>query len=164
VVRPAELRAASPVPGGVVRRASHGAVIGTAARDSELAHGQKDQTVVEVDGYEDATGQVGGLAVSVDGQQYEPQEARRLALLLLQAGDRAEELAAAGEGHVPRDAGRRCRVLAGLDEQARRDVDRTERAVALLGALEGAGQALGVDPEDWRAVTSLAAACWDVTR
>ncbi len=31
---------------------------------------------------------------------------------------------------------------------------------ARAAALEAAGQALGVDPEDWRAVTSLPAECW----
>jgi hypothetical protein len=42
--------------------------------------------------------------------------------------------------------------------------ERAERAARLLAALEAAGSALGVDPEDWRAVTSLPSACWDVAR
>jgi hypothetical protein len=60
----------------------------------------------------------------------------------------------------PTDLQRR-RVAAGIDEP---DPDRIARAAKLLAALEVAGEALGVDSEEWRSVTSLPAACWDVAR
>jgi hypothetical protein len=60
----------------------------------------------------------------------------------------------------PTDVQRR-RVARGVTDP---DPQRVERTARLLAALEGAGQALGVDPEDWRAVTRLPAACWDVSR
>ncbi len=55
----------------------------------------------------------------------------------------------------------RHRVTAGVDQP---DPDRVDRAAQLLTALEITGEALGVDPETWRNVTSLPAACWDVVR
>jgi hypothetical protein len=61
---------------------------------------------------------------------------------------------------APTDVQRR-RVARGVADP---DPQRVERAARLLAALEAAGQTLGVDPEDWRAVTSLPLACWDVTR
>jgi hypothetical protein len=61
---------------------------------------------------------------------------------------------------APTDTHRR-RVAQGITEPA---PERVEQAARLLAALEAAGAALGVDPEDWRAVTSLPLASWDVTR
>ncbi len=92
-----------------------------------------------------------------------------------------DEQALVGPGSGPVELSRDA-ILGGLamllgqlqptDEQCRQvargvvdpDPARVVRAAHLLAALEAAGEALDVDPEQWRAVTSLPAACWDVTR